>query len=63
MKKTIILIIGTLVFVFMTYFKRSLEYLISVKDCFYKDYMFYVALLIAFLCSFIFTRFIKFENK
>lgn len=34
MKKTTILIIGTLVFVFMTYFKRSLEYLISVKDCF-----------------------------
>lgn len=63
MIKNTILVIGTILFLFITYFKRDLEYLISVKDCFYKDYMFYVALFIAFLCSFIFTRFIKFDNK
>lgn len=63
MKKKIIILVATLLFTFIFYFKGSINVLWTTKFCFYKDIMFYVALLIAFLFGFIFTRFISFEKK
>lgn len=42
-------ILGTISFVFLFYFENSIEKVLRVKDIFYTDYMFYVAVLISLL--------------
>lgn len=39
-------------FTFLFYFKNNFTYLVSMIDVFYKDFRFYIALLLSFLVSF-----------